>query len=132
MVVHCAQVDTAGHMETTPLPGMTPRTERPDPPAAIRWVESGRPKIHNFAHNTAPDDAIYCGRGSAYGNRHVVGRGISRDEACERFECEDLPTLDVEPLRGKDCTCFCVPKRCHVESIFRKLYGYVPDFYDFE
>ncbi len=57
---------------------------------------------------------------------------MSRQEACDRFECEVLPKLDIEPLRGKDLVCFCKPKECHVDSIFRKLYGYVPDYYDFD
>jgi hypothetical protein len=78
------------------------------------------PKVHNIYHKTAPIEAIYCGRGSKYGNPFVMGRDGSRDEVCDRFEREVLPGLDVTELRGKDLVCFCVPKRCHCDSILRK------------
>lgn len=80
-------------------------------------------KLHNKYHKTAPPDAKYIGRGSPYGNPFVVGKHGTRDEVCDRFEAEILPTLDVEPLRGFDLVCFCAPARCHGQSIMRKLYG---------
>lgn len=70
-----------------------------------------------------PPAASYIGRGSPWGNPFVIGRDGDRDEVCRRFECEVLPTLNVEPLRGKDLVCFCAPARCHGLSIFKKLYG---------
>jgi len=51
-----------------------------------------------------PHGAVYCGRGSpafgggarwSYGNPFVIGRDGDRDQVCERFEREVLPTLDV-------------------------------------
>jgi hypothetical protein len=42
-----------------------------------------------------PHGAVYCGRGSPYGNPFVIGRDGDRDQVCERFEREVLPTLDV-------------------------------------
>jgi hypothetical protein len=52
-------------------------------------------------HGDAPPDAIYIGRGSAYGNRFVIGEHGSRDDVIKRFECEQLPDLDVSKLAGK-------------------------------
>ena len=57
-----------------------------------------------------PHGAVYCGRGSPYGNPFVIGRDGDRDQVCERFEREVLPTLDLSALRGKDLVCFCAPR----------------------
>jgi len=35
-----------------------------------------------------PHGAVYCGRGSPYGNPFVIGRDGDRDQVCERFERE--------------------------------------------
>lgn len=70
---------------------------------------------------------VYCGRGSALGNRHVM-RGKSqkeRDRVCDlyaaefptkrqREECEWIAEkLKTQPVALE---CFCVPKRCHCET----------------
>ena len=80
------------------------------------------PKVYNKHHHDAPADAVYIGRGSPWGNPFRIGVNGSRDEVCDRFEQEILPTLNVEPLRGKDLVCFCNPARCHGNAILRKLY----------
>jgi hypothetical protein len=67
--------------------------------------------------------ATYIGRGSPWGNPFKIGIDGNRDRVCDRFEREILPSLNVEPLRGKDLWCFCAPLRCHGHSILRKLYG---------
>jgi hypothetical protein len=66
---------------------------------------------------------VYIGRGSPWGNPFKIGTDGDRDEVCDRFEREVLPTLDVEPLRGKNLVCFCAPQRCHGDAILRKLAG---------
>lgn len=68
-----------------------------------------------------PKGAAYIGRGSPWGNPYVIGRDGDRDTVCDKFESRVLPTLDVEPLRGKALLCFCAPLRCHGDSIKRKL-----------
>lgn len=79
------------------------------------------PKVLN-KHRTSimPPNAVYCGRGSPYGNPFVIGRDGDRDTVCDRFEREILPTLDVTALRGKNLLCFCAPKRCHCDAILIK------------
>lgn len=79
------------------------------------------PKVHNKYHKTAPSDAVYIGRGSPYGNPFVIGEHGTRDEVCDRFRDEILPTLDVSALIGKDLVCFCKPKRCHGDDILAKV-----------
>ena len=80
------------------------------------------PTVYN-KRDGAPRDAVYIGRGSPYGNRFRIGPDGDRDRVCDSFEREQLPTLDVEMLRGRDLVCFCAPLRCHGHSIMRKLYG---------
>lgn len=82
------------------------------------------PKVHNKYHDTAPVDAVYIGRGSAYWNPFEIGKPhphtdepMTRDDVCDLFESEVLPLIDVSDLAGKDLVCFCKPKRCHGDSL---------------
>jgi hypothetical protein len=68
-----------------------------------------------------PPGSIYIGRGSPWGNPFQIGRDGTRDEVCERFEREILPSLDLTPLVGKDLVCFCAPLRCHGDSILKAV-----------
>lgn len=77
-------------------------------------------KVYNKYDPKCPIDAVYCGRGSPYGNPYVIGRDGNRDEVCDLFERSVLPTLDVSALRGKNLKCFCKPRRCHCDSILDK------------
>lgn len=79
------------------------------------------PKVLNKKTDFIPEDAVYIGRGSPYGNPYVIGIDGTRAEVCDRFEREILPNLDIEPLRDKDLVCFCKPKRCHGDSIMIAL-----------
>ncbi len=78
------------------------------------------PTVLNKYRSGIPANAVYCGRGSPYGNPFVIGKDGDRDAVCDKFEREVLPTLDVSKLRGKDLVCFCAPKRCHCDAILRK------------
>lgn len=73
--------------------------------------------VHNKRAGTAPQDAVYIGRGTPWGNPFVLGQDGDRDTVCDRFEREVLHTLDLEPLRGKDLVCWCKPARCHGDAI---------------
>lgn len=70
---------------------------------------------------------VYCGRGSALGNPHVM-RGKSKSErnrVCDLYATE-FPTPEqkaecawiAEQLKTQPIAleCFCVPKRCHCET----------------
>lgn len=85
-------------------------------------------RVHNKYHKTAPEDAVYIGRGSPWGNPYSSNLNSkacylvsSRTEAIRLFERNVLPTLDLEPLRGKDLVCFCKPKPCHGDAILKAL-----------
>lgn len=77
-------------------------------------------KVWNRRDPNTPADAVYVGRGTPWGNPFVIGKHGERDEVCDRFEREVLPTLDLKPLRGKHLVCWCAPKRCHADAILRK------------
>lgn len=79
------------------------------------------PQVLNKYHGNIPPDAVNIMRGSPYGNNFVIGVHGNRDEVCDLFEAEQLPHMDVEPLRGKLLVCCCSPARCHGHSIIKKL-----------
>ena len=78
------------------------------------------PKVYNKHRSPYPPNSVYCGRGSPYGNPFVIGRDGDRDEVCDKFEREVLPTLDVTALRDKNLLCYCAPKRCHCDALLVK------------
>lgn len=80
------------------------------------------PTIYNYKtkNKSYPLEAVYCGRGSPWGNPFVIGIHGDRDEVCDQFEKLILPTLDVSKLKGKDLVCYCAPLRCHCESLMKK------------
>jgi Domain of unknown function (DUF4326) len=78
------------------------------------------PRVLNKHVHGVPAGAVYCGRGSPYGNPFRIGVDGDRDEVCRRFRAEILPALDVSALRGKDLVCFCAPRRCHCDDILAK------------
>ncbi|XUM19820.1 DUF4326 domain-containing protein [Bradyrhizobium oligotrophicum S58] len=79
------------------------------------------PRVYNKHHKDVPDDAVYIGRGCPWGNRFVIGEHGDRDQVCNRFDCEQLPEMDVSSLAGQDLVCFCAPHRCHGDSILLKV-----------
>lgn len=79
------------------------------------------PRVYNKSKLPRDVNAVYIGRGSPYGNPFKIGVHGDRNDVCDLFETRILPTLDVEPLRGKNLVCFCAPLRCHGDSILKKL-----------
>lgn len=86
-----------------------------------------RPRIYNWknrGHIPIPDDAVWVDRKTPYGNRFVVGKHGTREECIAKFVEQQLPNLDVRPLRGKSLICHCWPLPCHAAPIFKKANGY--------
>lgn len=81
------------------------------------------PKVYNLRDKhriSIPRDAVYCGRGTPYGNPFIGGQHGSRETVIRKFVEQVLPDLDVSALRGKDLVCWCVPLPCHCNSILKK------------
>ena len=73
---------------------------------------------------------IYCGRGSALGNPHVMRNESDRDRVCDLYEAEfPTPAQEAECQRIASLArrmpvfleCFCVPKRCHCGTPKRRI-----------
>lgn len=70
-----------------------------------------------------PEDAVYVGRPSKWGNPFVIDRDGDREEVIRlyeewiQYEHDLLASLDE--LRGKDLLCFCAPEACHAAVLLR-------------
>ena len=88
------------------------------------------PKVYNIKYNDYPEDAIYVGRPSKWGNPYKIGKDGNREDVLAFYEqwfvCDpDSPKEDIEELRGKDLICHCAPERCHADyllEIANKVY----------
>lgn len=89
------------------------------------------PKVLNKYRDSIPAQAIYCGRGSLWGNPFKIGfqaapedTPLSRDEACDLYEAwapQQWWWRHIQRrLRGRDLVCFCAPKRCHCDFLLRE------------
>lgn len=63
-------------------------------------------------------------RGTPWGNPFVMVTEADRDDVCDKFEQYAQWRLTIEPnwlepLRGKNLGCWCVPKRCHAQTLLR-------------
>jgi len=81
------------------------------------------PKVYNKYHNP-PENAVYIGRGSPFGNPFMIGRDGDRDSVCDKYEeyiksKPELIKLAKARLKGKNLVCFCKPKRCHGDTLLK-------------
>jgi predicted NAD-dependent protein-ADP-ribosyltransferase YbiA (DUF1768 family) len=87
--------------------------------------------IYNKHHKDAPEDAVYIGRGSPYGNNwsHMENtkaefKVASREDAVLTYDLwlSGQPKLIAQikkELKGRDLLCFCKPLLCHGEILER-------------
>ena len=96
---------------------------------AAGWMERNLPKVLNIRYDKdlVTSNAVWCDRRSQYGNPFKIGywwhekkKQMTRDDVCDRFKDEILPSLDVSALKGKDLICWCKPARCHCDDIIKK------------
>jgi len=77
----------------------------------------------------APADAVYIGRGSAWGNPYKIGvTGYTRSEVVDEYRRYAKNRLENEPawlmpLVGKDLVCFCAPLACHGDVLLEMIKG---------
>lgn len=81
------------------------------------------PKVYNKRRDQIPIGAVYCGRGTPYGNPYKMNCEEERNLVCDQFEMHVLPNLDVSPLKERDLVCWCAPLRCHCDAILKKANG---------
>lgn len=72
----------------------------------------------------SPDNAIYIGRPSKFGNPFHIGEHGSRKQVIQKYELyiksnpELLEAVKTE-LKGKDLLCYCKPKSCHGDVLLK-------------
>lgn len=72
-----------------------------------------------------PEDAIYIGRGSKWGNPFKIGTDGNRTEVIFKYEewLKNQSNLlaDIDELKNKSLACFCKPKPCHGDILSKVL-----------
>lgn len=67
-----------------------------------------------------PENTVYVGRGSKYGNPCIVDNDSQRSSAVAWFESHIAPRMDLSSLRGKNLACWCgLEKECHADVLLR-------------
>lgn len=77
-----------------------------------------------YKKGNAPDNAVYIGRGSAWGNPYVIGRDGDRAEVIAKFRVWAKQAIGKEwlaPLVGKDLVCYCAPLACHGDVLLEMI-----------
>lgn len=75
--------------------------------------------VCNRHHSDPPEDGVYVGRGTPFGNRfqQMHGRELSRAESVGWYELwlarQNGLLKQVKELKGKTLSCSCRPKLCH-------------------
>ena len=95
------------------------------------WVQvlAGPPftlmKIINLHYQKVlTPDIVKVDRGSPWGNPFVKGIDGDRNEVCDLFELYAKWRLSIQPnwldpLKDKTLACWCTPKRCHSETLYK-------------
>lgn len=68
-----------------------------------------------------PDNAVYVGRPSKWGNPYNVAE-YGRRNAIKLYkiwlhESENSPIAYLDELKGKDLVCWCAPSPCHADYL---------------
>lgn len=80
------------------------------------------PVLYNRKTDIYPEDAVYIGRPSKWGNPFKARSQNDRDDVIDKYEemlrsSPDLVFDIMNELKGKDLVCHCAPKRCHGDII---------------
>lgn len=86
-------------------------------------------RVLNKRTDEIPDDAVYVGRPSKWGNPFIIGRDGTREEVVAKYRKmllwdilpnnEDVRQDDsfFTEIRGKDLVCWCSPLPCHADIL---------------
>lgn len=77
----------------------------------------------NKKRDEIPEDAVYVGRGSKWGNPFHIGIHGTREEVIRKYYLWLMMRGDLlaslSELRGRDLVCFCAPKQCHADALLK-------------
>lgn len=78
-----------------------------------------QPRVYNKHHAiNPPNNAVYIGRGSKWGNPYIINQHGNRAEVIAKYrsylsEHPELIAAAKVELAGKNLICFCAPHACH-------------------
>ena len=80
------------------------------------------PRVWNRRDPNCPEDAVYVGRPSKWGNPYRITKHQTREDVIEEYAVllanrRADGILDVTELRGKDLECWCAPLPCHADVL---------------
>ena len=89
-------------------------------------LASHMPQVLNRKQTGIPDNAVYIGRPSKWGNPFVIGLDGTREEVISKYANwlhKSGLIEQVGELRGKDLVCWCSPLPCHGDVLLRLANG---------
>lgn len=119
------------HWETSPV-ALTNWLFRHPHIRVVELVQQPMPRVLNQHKDFIPEDAIYIGRPSKWGNPFYIGEdGRSREDCIQEFRQHlnrhpELIRAARKELRGKDLVCFCAPLPCHGDILLKVANGGLP------
>jgi len=77
-----------------------------------------KPRVINLDLEPAPEDAVFIGRPSKWGNPFKIGKDGTLDDVIIKYidyikKNHQLIADAKQELKGKDLACFCNPGLCH-------------------
>lgn len=74
--------------------------------------------VYNIRDKDKPDDAVFIGRPSKFGNPFVIGKHGDRDTVIMKYrkylmQRPELIQAAKAELKGKSLICYCAPLPCH-------------------
>lgn len=80
-----------------------------------------KPRVLNKRRDGMPNDAVYIGRPSKWGNPFQIGRDGTRAEVIAKHRawlCDQPQLMAALPeLRERDLVCWCAPAACHGDTL---------------
>jgi hypothetical protein len=76
--------------------------------------------VHPY-DNARPNNAVYIGRGTPYGNPFKIGKDGNRATVIQKYKeyllANNYLKEQVKELKGKTLMCHCAPEACHGDII---------------
>lgn len=79
-------------------------------------------RVWNNATEEPPEDAVYVGRPTKWGNPFVIGEHGTREEVIEKYQHwlgqrPELIRAARHELAGRHLVCWCAPEPCHADVL---------------
>lgn len=82
-------------------------------------------RVLNKATDALPEDAVYVGRPTKWGNPYTIGKDGTRKEVIEKYRryLRNSPHLleSLDELSGKNLVCWCSPLPCHADILIQEI-----------